>query len=87
MDRNFWDITNIYRQNIKNDNNDQPVKIPNCINDDFCIEPPKDIGNGVLTMVFGNMQPLENIYSAESALKNGTLFPCLDKNFYGGMKK
>lgn len=37
-------------------------------------------------------QTLENVYDPEEALKKGTLFPCLDKPFYGrraryGMQK
>ena len=28
-------------------------------------------------------QELEEIYEPETALKQGTLFPCLDKPFYG----
>ena len=40
-----------------------------------------------LTMVFINMQPLENVYSQDEAYKNGTLFPNLNKPFLGGSRR
>lgn len=40
----------------------------------------------VLTMAFVNMQPLGEVYSPESALKAGTLFPDIDKPLRVGGK-
>ena len=37
----------------------------------------------VLTMVFGAMQPVGEIYTPDAAFKNGTLFKNLDKPFIG----
>ena len=38
-----------------------------------------------LTMVFINMQPLDSVYTLSEAFCNGTLFPNLNKPFFGGM--
>lgn len=58
--------------------------VPGCINTNYCLESPKD-NIGILTMVFMDMQPLDSVYPPETALKNGTLFPNIDKPFHGGM--
>lgn len=57
-----------------------------CINTDYCMQTPQKT-EGVLTMAFVNMQPLESVYQTDMAFCNGTLFPNLDKPFYGGMKR
>jgi len=67
--------------NICSDDTD----VPGCINTNYCLSEPKDSNNGILTMVFMDMQPLDSIYPPETALKNGTLFPNIDKPFHGGM--
>lgn len=38
----------------------------------------------VLTMAFVNLQPFADVYTPESALKSGTLFPDIDKPFRMG---
>ncbi|MBR4973407.1 MAG: spore coat associated protein CotJA [Clostridia bacterium] len=38
-------------------------------------------------MAFVDMQPFENVYSMSDAFSSGTLFPNLDKPFYGGRCK
>lgn len=48
--------------------------------------PDSNVGDDVLTMVFINMQPLDEIYTPEAAFNEGTLFPNLNKPFLGGMK-
>ena len=63
------------------------VNIPNCINDDFCVPAPENMNGGILTMAFVDMQPLDSVYSPEVAFCNGTLFPCLNKPFYGGRSR
>ena len=40
----------------------------------------------VLTMAFVNIQPMGDVYSPESALRAGTLFPDIDKPFRIGGK-
>ena len=59
-------------------------KIPSCINGDYCISGPKQMNNGILTMAFVDMQPLENVYSSADAFKSGTFFPNLNKPFLAG---
>ena len=55
---------------------------------DFCknLEMAQDILP--LAIATGPMQPWETPYDAATALKQGTIFPCLDKPFYvtGGEK-
>ena len=55
---------------------------------DFCknLEMAQDILPLVIATV--PMQPWETPYDAATALKQGTIFPCLDKPFYvtGGEK-
>lgn len=60
------------------------VNIPNCINDNFCVSAPENMNGGILTMAFVDMQPLDSVYSPQSAFCNGTLYPSLNKPFYGG---
>lgn len=42
------------------------------------------IGGGVLAMAFVNPQPMASVYDLPQAFSNGTLFPDLNKPFYGG---
>ena len=55
---------------------------------DFCknLEMAQDILPLAIDTV--PMQPLDTTYDAATALKQGTIFPCLDKPFYvtGGEK-
>lgn len=60
------------------------VKIPKCISNDFCIASPQEINGGILTLAFADMQPLDSVYKPEAAFCRGTLFPNLNKPFYGG---
>ena len=61
--------------------------IPSCINTEYCLPTPTDMNCGILTMAFVDMQPLDSVYPANTAFKNGPLFPNIDKPFYGGMKR
>ncbi len=45
-----------------------------------CAEP---IENAVIAMAYVPMQEFGVMYSEENALSAGTLFPCLNKPFYG----
>ena len=58
---------------MANNSNDKNVS-------SFIITKP-DVKEPVHTMAFVNMQPITEIYSAEDALKNGTLFKNIDKPF------
>ena len=85
MDRRIFDMMDFYNRSTENNNNEQN---PNsCFNPDYCVDTPKDYNNGILTMAFVDMQPLESVYESEKALERGTLFPNIDKPFFGGGNK
>lgn len=67
-------------------NRSSSVSVPSCINDDFCVSAPRDMNDGILTMAFVDMQPLDSVYPPETALNCGTLFPNINKPFYGGRR-
>ena len=91
MDKKFYDFSRFYRDTETNDSCENcslaDSKIPQCINTDFCLPTPTDMNNGILTMAFVDMQPLDSVYPEETAFRCGTLFPNLNKPFYGGMKR
>ncbi len=41
----------------------------------------------ILTMAFVNIQPFDKVYSLSDAFEAGTLFPALNKPFFGGGRK
>jgi len=59
---------------------------PKCLSNDFCDTAPQGNSNGILTMAFVNMQPIDSVYSVTDALKKGTLFPNIDKPFEEGRR-
>ncbi len=81
MDRRFNDMSEMYRQN-----NDNRETVADCINTNFCVSSPYNMNNGILTMAFVDMQPLDEVYPLREAFCNGTLFPNLNKPFYGGRR-
>ena len=83
MDRRVYDMATLYNQ--ENRSNTRFMS-NDCIDDDFCVSAPHDMNNGILTMAFVDMQPLDEVYSLQDAFCNGTLFPNLNKPFYGGKK-
>lgn len=86
MDRRAFDMMDFYNRYNRTDSSiDEDMAEP-CFNPDYCVETPAG-NNGVLTMAFVDMQPLESVYETEKALERGTLFPNLDKPFYGGRNK
>lgn len=91
MDKRNYDFSRYYRDTETNDSCEHcsfaDSKIPSCINTDFCLPTPTDMNNGILTMAFVDMQPLDSVYPEETAFRCGTLFPNLNKPFYGGMKR
>ena len=80
MDRRMFDMSEFYRTDAAVQaeavKDEQPRMQTESSGD--CPDP--------LTMVFINMQPLESVYPLNEAFENGTLFPNLNKPFYGGMK-
>lgn len=92
MERKGYDLARMLRESIpcddcSMDTDNSNAVIPKCINTDFCVNTPES-RNGVLTMAFVDMQPLESVYPEETAFSSGTLFPNLDKPFFiGGMKR
>ena len=56
-------------------------------NGDFCMVSPANKNSGILTMAFVDMQPLDGVYSMSEGFANGTIFPNLDKPFFGGRMK
>lgn len=80
MDRRMFDMSEFYRMSdaansvpMKEERERMQVK-----NDEGCADP--------LTMVFINMQPLDSVYPVSEAYCVGTLFPNLNKPFFGGMR-
>ena len=71
-----------YRKNTVNSGMTKP-----CIDTDYCVATPPDMNGAILTMAFVDMQPLESVYPTDAAFSSGTLFPNIDKPFYGGMKR
>lgn len=89
MDNRYLGLTEMYREASMNNIGNKPmyntkIGMNSCVNDDYCMTKPQKT-NGILTMAFVNMQPLESVYSPETALCNGTLFPNINKPFMGGM--
>ena len=87
MDRRMFDMMDLYNESTerRSENNNQ---IPDCFfNPDYCVAAPRDFNNGILTMAFVDMQPLESVYETEKSFQRGTLFPNIDKSFYGGRMK
>ena len=91
MDSRYMNLAEMYHESsLKNYNSAHLVNPANtvgktCMNDDFCTPTPRDMNNGILTMAFVDMQPLESVYSLEDSFCNGTLFPNINKPFRGGM--
>ncbi len=86
MDKKMFDITDFYNRPIKRPPMSDSM-VENCFDTGFCNDAPNDDTNGVLTMAFVNMQPLDYVYNESDAFLNGTLFPNINKPFYGGNLK
>ena len=90
MERRLYDLNQMLRDNTPSEDCQRMQRngmLPECINTDYCVDSPKSMNNGILTMAFVNIQPLDTVYPNETAFCSGTLFPNLDKPFYGGMKR
>lgn len=79
MDRRMFDMSEFYRtsSNMQPEPEKDERPLENTESSGDCADP--------LTMVFINMQPLESVYPLNEAFEAGTLFPNLNKPFYGGM--
>ena len=85
MDRRVFDMLELYHQT--NHNNENKPVLNDCFNDDFCLETDYNAKDGnILTMAFVNMQPINSVYETEDGFKRGTIYPNIDKPFYGGKK-
>ncbi len=84
MENTYSNFSQFYRDlSIKNSNRPDN-RMPSCLTTDFCVPTPENRNDGILTMAFVDMQPLESVYSLSDAFSNGTLFPNLNKRFMGG---
>ena len=88
MDKRYYEYSEMYNKNRMNTGytefKGRDAKIPDCINNDYCVREPRYRNDGILTMAFVDMQPLESVYPESTAFCNGSLFPNLNKPFYGG---
>lgn len=86
MDRRIYDMLDKY---ARSENFVRADNFPNeCLNKNYCLDTDyKDDKSGILTMAFVNMQPLESVYETEDGFPRGTIFPNIDKPFYGGVKR
>ena len=86
MEKRIYEFGELYnnRPMVSDCKNCKNETIPTCINTDFCVVEPRHHNDGILTMAFVDMQPLESVYPESTAFCNGSLFPNLNKPFYGG---
>jgi|GEM_PF-2456649 len=85
MDRRVFDMLERYKQNNMNYDLTPSDKV--CFDGDYCLETDYNAKNGdILTMAFVNMQPIDSVYETEQGFRSGTIFPNIDKPFYGGNK-
>ena len=86
MDRRAFDMMDFYGGYNHTDNSMDVDMAEPCFNPDYCVETSAG-NNGVLAMAFVDIQPLDSVYETEKALERGTLFPNIDKPFFGGGNK
>ncbi len=89
MDKRILELLEMQKQNENKQSSHlhSAVTVPSCINDDYCVLPPRDMNGGILTMAFVDMQPLDSVYPPETAFSCGSLFPNITKPFYGGKRQ
>ena len=93
MNRRIFDIEEMLRNEDRNNiscencSENGELVVPQCINTEYCVGAPRNMNNGILTMAFIDMQPLENVYPVETSFCNGSLFPNIDKPFFGGKRR
>ena len=88
MDKRYYEYSEMYNKSRMNTGYPEfkghDSKIPDCISNDYCVREPRYRNDGILTMAFVDMQPLESVYPESTAFCNGSLFPNLNKPFFGG---
>ena len=85
MDRRIYEMLELYKNKSKTDEINPTDKV--CLNPDYCLETEYNQKDAdILTMAFVNMQPIDSVYETEEGFSNGTIFPNIDKPFYGGRK-
>lgn len=92
MDKRLYDLAQMYRDNDNRVSCTRARQMNNqsgcdCLDTDFCLPTPESMNGGILTLAFVDMQPLESVYQNDDALRCGTLFPNINKPFYGGMRQ
>lgn len=90
MEKRFYNMNEMYAEdryaNFQKNHNHMSDR---CLNNDFCVQSPENMNNGILTMAFVDMQQIESVYQPQTALMRGTLFPNIDKPFcaIGGTRR
>lgn len=87
MEKRFYNMNDMYGENERfvasSKNMIHNYMSERCLNTDFCVNNPENMNNGILTMAFVDMQPIDSVYQPQTALMRGTLFPNIDKPFCG----
>lgn len=81
MERKMFDMSEFYRSS-SGFRTQSPVRAnvnTDGADENGCVNP--------LTMVFINMQPFGRVYPVDEGYMNGTIFPDLNKPFYGGVER
>lgn len=85
MEKRYYNMNDMYAENERyttiSKNSIRNYTQERCLNTDFCVPSPENMNNGILTMAFVDMQPIETVYQPQTALMRGTLFPNIDKPF------
>ena len=84
MKNSYLNFTDFLKDLNNSNNNNSNTGNKACLNGDFCLKAPKNRNDGILTMAFVDMQPLDSVYSLSDGFSNGTIFPNLNKPFFGG---
>ncbi len=88
MDRRIYDMLDMYGRADHTALNNNTVQCKECFDPDYCLKTDyNDDKNGILTMAFVNMQPLDSVYGTDEGFPRGTIFPNIDKPWFGGRKK
>lgn len=84
MENTYMNFSDFYRDLNHKIGPRNSTDMPSCLKTDYCVDTPNNRNDGILTMAFVDMQPLDTVYSLGDAFSNGTLFPNLNKRFWGG---
>lgn len=85
MDRRVFEMLELYKHSNRNE--ETRPNPSECYSKDYCKDTDYNAVNGdILTMAFVNMQPLESVYETDDGFPRGTIFPNIDKPFFGGKR-